>query len=217
MNNCEKAGIKMSSNAKRTITNARKPTGFWGSRIISSMNVHHNSLTDWGLGHVSIEPQFHILDVGCGGGNALSKMSNMAPEGKLCGIDHSEVSVKESKKKNKEDVISGKIEIKYGSVSDLPYDDDSFDLVTGIETYYFWPDPIEDLKEVKRTLKPNGSILLIFEARSDNNPEIWKDYRDIVDMHIPSEKGIREELEKAGFSDIVVDTKDDWLCAVGKK
>lgn len=207
----------MSGNAKRTITNARKPTGFWGSRIISSMNVHHNSLTDWGLGHVSIEPQFHILDVGCGGGNALSKMSKMASKGKLCGIDHSEVSVKESKKKNKEDVISGKIEIKYGSVSDLPYGDDSFDLVTGIETYYFWPDPIEDLKEVKRTLKPNGSILLIFEARSDNNPEIWKDYRDIVDMHIPNEKGIKEELEKAGFSDIVVDTKDDWLCAVGKK
>ena len=90
-------------------------------------------------------------------------------------------------------------------------------MVTGIETYYFWPNPIEDLREVKRTLKPNGLILLIFEARSDENPEIWKDYRDIVDMHIPSETGIKEELEKAGFSDIITDTNGDWLCAVGKK
>ena len=144
-------------------------------------------------------------------------MSKMASEGKLCGIDYSEVSVKESKKKNKDDIKSGKIEITQGSVSSLPYDENSFDLVTGIETYYFWPNPIEDLKEVKRTLKPNGLILLIFEARSDENPEIWKDYRDIVDMHIPSEAGIKEELEKAGFSDIITDTKGDWLCAVGKK
>ena len=207
----------MSDNVKRTITNAKKPTGFWGSRILSSMNIHHDALTNWGLEHVSIDPQFHILDIGCGGGNALSKMSKMAVDGKLCGIDHSEVSVKESKKKNKEDVKSGKIEIIQGSVSHLPYEQHSFDLVTGIETYYFWPNPIEDLKEVKRVLKPNGSILLIFVARSDNNPEIWKDYRDIVDMHIPSEKGIKEELAEAGFSEIITDTKGDWLCVVGKK
>lgn len=207
----------MKNNVKRTIINAKKPTGFWGSRVLLSMNIHHDTLTDWGLGHVNIEPNYYILDVGCGGGNALSKMSKMAPEGKLCGIDYSEVSVKESKKKNKDDIKSGKIEITQGSVSSPPYDENSFDLVTGIETYYFWPNPIEDLREVKRTLKPNGLILLIFEARSDENPEIWKDYRDIVDMHIPSETGIKEELEKAGFSDIITDTNGDWLCAVGKK
>lgn len=207
----------MKNNVKRTIINAKKPIGFWGSRVLLSMNIHHDTLTDWGLGHVNIEPNYYILDVGCGGGNALSKMSKMAPEGKLCGIDYSEVSVKESKKKNKDDIKSGKIEITQGSVSSLPYDENSFDLVTGIETYYFWPNPIEDLREVKRTLKPNGLILLIFEARSDENPEIWKDYRDIVDMHIPSETGIKEELEKAGFSDIITDTNGDWLCAVGKK
>ena len=44
------------------------------------------------------------------------------------------------------------------SVSDLPFSDNSFDIVTAIETYYFWPDKLKNLKEIYRVLKKDGKI-----------------------------------------------------------
>jgi ubiquinone/menaquinone biosynthesis C-methylase UbiE len=40
--------------------------------------------------------------------------------------------------------------------SSLPFKDEKFDLATAFETIYFWPDLVNDFKEVNRVLKSGG-------------------------------------------------------------
>ena len=80
--------------------NAAKPSGFWGKMMIKAMNKGHSSLTDWGLSYIDIPLNSTLLDVGCGGGRTVSKLCRMVGNGKVYGIDYSELCVSKSKKLN---------------------------------------------------------------------------------------------------------------------
>ena len=52
----------------------------------------------------------------------------------------------------------------------MPFDDNTFDNITAVETYYFWPDKENDVKEVFRVLKQGGTVMLLFEMlRTDDD------------------------------------------------
>ena len=57
-------------------------------------------------------------------------------------------------------IYDGKVKVLEGNVADLPFEDNTFDIVTAFETVYFWPDFVNDLKEVLRVLKDDGSIIV---------------------------------------------------------
>lgn len=204
----------------KLVLNARNPKGFWGKLMIRSMNKGHFGVTGWGLEHVKIEEGFQILDVGCGGGKTVFRLQEAVPTGKVTGIDYAQLAVDKSKKLNKKAIQRGKVQIDLGSVSALPYPDGTFDLVTAVETFYFWPDKIHDLKEVYRVLKKGGKLLLIFEmCKTDENPEKWTEVERLAEIQAPTAKEIRQSLEEAGFCNIQTDQKENttWLCAVGEK
>ena len=151
--------------------NAVKPDGFWGRLMIRSMNKGHHELTDWALTHFPIQSNSVVLDVGCGGGRTVSKLCEMVGGGKVYGVDYSELCVKKAEKLNHKNVLCEKAVIRQASVSSLPFEDEKFDAVTAVETYYFWPDKLGDLKEIARTLKCGGRLLLVFEMLAD--PATW--------------------------------------------
>lgn len=204
----------------KLVLNARNPKGFWGRMMIRSMNKGHYGVTGWGLEHIRIKDDFTILDVGCGGGKTVFRLSEVVPKGKVYGIDYSEAAVKKSKKLNKKGIKNNRVQIDNGSVSNLPYNDNMFDLITAVETYYFWPDKINDLKEIYRTLKPKRKLLLIFEMlQRENEPNKWAEVEKLAQIKAPTESEIRENLLKAGFSNIKTNIKENttWLCAIGEK
>lgn len=204
----------------KLVLNARNPKGFWGKMMIRSMNKGHYGVTGWGLEHIEIKDDFTILDVGCGGGKTVFRLSEAVPNGKIYGIDYSEVAVKKSKKLNKRGIKNKKVQIDNSSVSNLPYNDNMFDLVTAVETYYFWPDKINDLKEIYRTLKSKGKLLLIFEMlQKENEPDKWAEVEKLAEIKAPTESEIRENLIKAGFNNVQTYIKENttWLCAIGEK
>src|SRR5580704_16638285 len=112
------------------------------------MNITHSGVSDWGLRHVVIEKDFTILDVGCGGGRTIEKLARLTPEGRIYGVDYASGSVAASRGRNARLIQAGRVEIKQASVSRLPFPDDTFDLVTAIETQYYWPDLTADMKEI---------------------------------------------------------------------
>jgi cyclopropane fatty-acyl-phospholipid synthase-like methyltransferase len=79
------------------LNQVRKPTRWVGRVFVWGMNQSHSNLTDWGLGHLAIEKHFDVLDVGCGGGRTLQKLSARATEGMVCGVDYSQGSVHASR------------------------------------------------------------------------------------------------------------------------
>lgn len=111
------------------------------------MNYRHSKATDWGLGHVCVEKDFTILDVGCGGGRTLSKLAIAPTRGMVYGIDGSKQSVAVTRRTNARWVEMGRIEVRPASVSQLPFQDGMFDLVTEVETHFWWPDLAADMHE----------------------------------------------------------------------
>ena len=204
----------------KLVENVEKPDGFWGKLMIRSMNKGHSELTDWALCHVNIKSGDHVLDVGCGGGRTVSKLCEMVGNGKVYGIDYSDLCIKKAEKLNHKSVLCGKVKLQKAPVSALPFDSDKFDLVTAVETYYFWPDKLNDLREIWRVLKPGGKIMLVFEMLKDkNDPEKWSKVEERLNIESVSREDIDGMLERAGYLNIrtFVKSGTTWLCAVAEK
>jgi ubiquinone/menaquinone biosynthesis C-methylase UbiE len=139
------------------MTQVKKPSKWVGRFFVWLMNLSHSNLTDWGLTHIRIEKDFTILDVGCGGGRTIQKLA-AATQGMVYGVDYANGSVAASRAKNAQLVEVGRVEIKHASVSQLPFPGNKFDLVTAVETQYYWPDLPNDMREILRVLGPGGNV-----------------------------------------------------------
>ena len=200
--------------------NAVKPDGFWGRLMIRSMNKGHHELTDWALTHFPVSSGSVVLDVGCGGGRTVDKLCGMVGSGKVYGIDYSELCVKKAEKLNHKNVLCGKAVIRQASVSSLPFEDEKFDAVTAVETYYFWPDKLGDLREIGRTLKRGGRLLLVFEMLADpDNPQKWEAVAKRLNIAAVTREGLEDMLFRAGYLNTrtYVKSGTTWLCAVAEK
>jgi SAM-dependent methyltransferase len=49
-------------------------------------------------------------------------------------------------------------------LSRLPFADGNFELVTAVETQYYWPDLVADMREILRVLKPAGTLIVMAES-----------------------------------------------------
>ena len=184
------------------------------------MNLRHSKVTDWGLSHVVVDSRDTILDVGCGGGRTIRKLAAIATRGKVYGIDHSEASVAASRKTNRRSIALGRVEVLRGSVSQLPFPDGTFDLVTAVETHFFWPDLPGDMKEVRRVLKPGGRLLIVAEAyQGGKHGDRLRRVAELIQMTLLTVDEHRDLFVSAGFADVQIDELFDkgWICGLGRK
>ena len=106
---------------KELIKNARKPVGELGHQILDRMNKSHEAMAQWGVSHIEIKEDSKILDIGCGGGRNIQRFAEqISDNGRVVGIDYSEVSVEKSMELNKESIENGNVNVLQGSVSDMP-------------------------------------------------------------------------------------------------
>jgi ubiquinone/menaquinone biosynthesis C-methylase UbiE len=199
-----------------------KPTGWLGRFTLWRMNKSHSKLTDWGLEHVSIPDHYTILDVGCGGGRTVGKLAAIAPQGKVYGVDYSDESVAATKRTNAQWVNLGRVEVRHGSVSQLPFPDGMFDLITAVETHFWWPNLPGDMREVFRVLKPGGTLILIAEVYKGANTTVARlaeKYSSRTGMKLFSVEEHRELFIDAGYAEIQVieERKKGWICGIGRK
>jgi len=186
------------------------------------MNSRHSKVTDWGLSHASIGKQDIVLDVGCGGGRTVSKLAAIATQGKIYGIDHSKESVAMALRTNKPWIDIGRVEVREASVSRLPFSDGAFDIVTAVETHFWWPALPADLREVLRVLKPGGRLIIIAEVYKGAEAFASKAverYSEKTGMALLSVEEHREHLRDAGYSDVqvITDPRKGWISCIGRK
>jgi len=196
------------------------PTGIQGRVVAVSMNQKHSELTSWGLKKMKIDPNFVVLDIGCGGGKTVSKLAKLAFQGMVFGVDLSRDMVEFSKEVNRKLIAKGRVAIVEGSVEKLSFPDDSFDLVTAVETYYFWSNLSDAFREIKRVLKTEGHLLLINEMIEDGVYEV--ENAEIIAKTqvclVPLQE-IRKVLESVGFVNIEIFTQrgSPWNSVITQK
>jgi len=198
----------------------RCPRGRSGRYVAEHMNQEHELLTLWGLSRAKIESGSIILDVGCGGGKTLSRLAQLAPIGKVFGIDVSLDMVKYSKKVNQKLIVQDRVQVFWESVERMSFPDNYFDLVTAFETYYFWFDFDKALQEIRRVLKPGGKLHLVNEMVRDEVYEV-SNAKLIAETHVNliALQDIRKIMLSIGFVDVTVLTKieSSWNAVVAQK
>jgi ubiquinone/menaquinone biosynthesis C-methylase UbiE len=107
-------------------------------------------------------------------------------------------------------------------VSRLQFPDNLFDLVTAVETHFWWPSLPGDMREIFRVLKPGGTLVFISEIYKGANTTAAKfteKYASRTGMTLLSVDEHREHFANAAYSNVqVIEERDKgWICGIGRK
>jgi ubiquinone/menaquinone biosynthesis C-methylase UbiE len=115
----------------------------------------------------------------------------------------------------------GRVEVVEGSVSQLPFSADVFDVVTAVETHFWWPDLPGGMCEVLRVLKPGSRLVVIAEIYKGANTRVAKLAEKLhpPGMTLLSVSEHHELFASAGYSDvqIIEEPSKGWICGIGIK
>jgi ubiquinone/menaquinone biosynthesis C-methylase UbiE len=116
-----------------------------------------------------IKRGFRVLDVGCGTGSLAIMAKRLHPEAELVGLDPDPAALSASERKAKRARLS--IEFDHGFSDHLSYADASFDRVLSSFMFHHLEasEKSATLAEIRRVLKPGGSLHLLDFARADGN------------------------------------------------
>ena len=137
-----------------------------------------------------------VLEVGFGPGAGLARLAAAVPDGCVEGVDHSAAMLDAARRRNRRAVAAGRVRVQLGSVDVLPYEDQSFDGVIAVNNHQFWRDPLADLREIVRVLRPGGRVVVAVRARS---PEGDLRY-DGIAYDDASQAALRAGIVEAGLN-----------------
>jgi len=105
------------------------------------------------LAHAKVGPGTNHLDAGCGAGMAASLSASLGAQ--VSGLDAAETLLKIARER----VPNG--DFRQGDLEALPFEDDSFDLVTGFNSFQYAGDAAQALREAGRVTRPGGKIAIM--------------------------------------------------------
>ncbi len=203
---------------KKFVSQTRKPEGFLGKMMLSSMNSGHAKMADWGFCHIpNISPE-NAVDLGCGGGRNAGELLKKYPNARVTAVDYSALSVEKAMVYNKAMIAAGRCEVLQGDVSDLQFPAGAFDIATAFETVYFWPGLEQCFFQVAKVLKPGGYFLICNE--SDGTDPTSLKFEKIIDgMKNYRLEEIEAALRAAGFIDVKTDhhPSKPWIAVLARR
>lgn len=113
---------------------------------------------------LELEPDSHVLDVGCGTGAAVRMLAARLPEGRACGIDISPGMVEEARRRVPAE-LADRVEIEQGSSAHIPYPAGAFTHLMCTNSFHHYPEPLAALAEMQRVLVPGGRLVIFENAR----------------------------------------------------
>ena len=127
-----------------------------------SSNVQRNR---WAVELLDIQPTDRVIELGCGPGVAIAALARRAARGLVVGVDHSEVMIRQARRRNAAAICAGRVRLIHAPVERLPVTDEPFDAALAVNTATMWPEPTARLREIGRMLGPGGRIALVSQPR----------------------------------------------------
>ncbi|MCF8262600.1 MAG: class I SAM-dependent methyltransferase [Melioribacteraceae bacterium] len=161
---------------------------------MSRINVERN---EWLVNNLSVMNHQKFLEIGFGPGIAIHFLAKRTVNGKIFGIDASKVMLEQASRLNKSEIELRRIELIQADVHKIPYHSDFFDHIYSVNSYEFWANKIEALKEIRRVLKDSGRLHFVLQPHSAKN------FEEVVE----SAKIFGEEIIAQGFKQIIIEYK----------
>lgn len=157
---------------------------------------------------LDLAPADHVLELGYGHGHNVLEIARIVPDGLVEGIDHSAEMHALAVALCRPLIASGRVRLSCADSSDLPYGDATFDKAVAVNTLYFWPDPVRQLAELRRVLRPAGRLVLGLRTKSD---QASRDFPPTV-YRFHSRDAVETMLACSGFEKVQVELmSEDFL------
>jgi ubiquinone/menaquinone biosynthesis C-methylase UbiE len=134
------------------------------------MEQHHADITHKTLHLMELRPGERVLDLGCGSGWAtrlLARMVGDGPEGfgQVVGLDISDEMIRRARAASRD---FENVMYCWGSAGQIPWEENFFDKVLSIESFYYYPDQDRVLAELFRVMAPKGRLFILINLYRDN-------------------------------------------------
>ena len=179
----------------------KKPTGFLGKILARGMAWGHKDFYINTARVIDLKYDDKYLEIGFGSGLFIKKYASHVE--KIAGLDYSGDMVNLANNINKDLVKSGKAEFKQGDATPLPWENNEFSSVVGIEVFYFLPEPKASLKEIYRVLAPGGRLVIEMAYNKDDGLDHTGDIKK-MNLSLYSSDEIINMLKETGFTDIAI-------------
>jgi ubiquinone/menaquinone biosynthesis C-methylase UbiE len=141
-----------------------RPSGLLG-HLAGNLMARSDADDRWVVDLLDVQPHDRVLDVGCGPGLTVALIAERATAGFAAGVDPSAVMVRQATRRNRAAVLAGRVELRLGTVSELPYPIAHFTKGCAVHSVYFWPSVEAGLREMHRVLAPDSLLVLAVRMR----------------------------------------------------
>ncbi len=168
------------------------------------MEQHHLDITEKTIRLMGLRPGERVLDLGCGSGWATRLLARLVAEGppgfgQVVGIDISDEMIRQARALSKdfENVLYA-----WGSAQQIPWEENFFDKVLSVESFYYYADQDRALNELFRVMAPRGRMFILINLYRDNPYSLqWVDKLK-VPVHVRSAAKYVELLKRHAFENV---------------
>jgi len=178
------------------------PRGALGWAVGKLMTIKNAGMHRLAAESIDAQPDDRILEIGFGSGSVIHTIARRRPKADIAGVDPSEVMLGQASRRNREHIEAGRVELKPGSASRLPFEDGRFTKVFAVNSFRFWSDQEADLREVYRVMAEGGLLVLCLRMEHPR-----RRFLVAPGFTIPEIEGVKHLLMRAGFSGVRTETR----------
>ena len=168
------------------------------------MRNHHLDITEKTMRLMNLRPGERVLDLGCGSGWAtrlLARLVADGPEGfgQVVGVDVSDEMIRQARAESKD---FDNVLYAWGSAQQIPWEENFFDKVLSVESFYYYPDQDRALAELFRVMAPHGRLFILINLYKDNSYSLQWVHKLKVPVHVRSKDEYVQLLKAHAFENV---------------
>jgi arsenite methyltransferase len=171
------------------------------------MERHHLDITQKTIRRMDLHVGERVLDLGCGSGWAARLLARVVNSGanetdrlaQVVGVDISDEMIRQAKTAAEE---INNLKFVVGSAARIPWEDNFFDKVLSVESFYYYPDQDRVLDELFRVMARRGRLFILINLYKDNPYSLQWVPKLKVPVHIRSAAEYVELFQKHRFEKV---------------
>jgi ubiquinone/menaquinone biosynthesis C-methylase UbiE len=176
----------------------RGPLGHVAGWIMARKN---RGLNAWVVELLDAAADDRVVEVGFGTGLAIEANAARATRGHVAGVDRSDVMLRQASRRNRRALREGRVDLRLGEATGLPFADASFTRALAVNSLQFWKPAEGGLRELHRVLRPSGRLVLAQRRFRADAGSLDRSRFGMTDEQLAA---LLATLERVGFHDVDV-------------